>query len=151
MFEKDYDPKVHWTSPHRNSASFLSKLRRTSHAPFTIDDSSGDLTSFLSKLTNVAESWASKPPTYHLDVKATSGGLLESFNMSWEEFERARRYRVPDTGLPTDVSVLVRVWGLEQGAEPNATVFLDPWAWYMSEKVALKAAGGLTGVLNVKG
>ena len=61
--------------------------------------------------------------------------------MSHMEFVRARRYRAPDYGYPTDVSVLVRVWDIE-GGEPQMTLFVDTWAWYISDRVMMQAIDG---------
>jgi hypothetical protein len=74
-------------------------------------------------------------------VKTTAGGLLEQFNLSHTEFIRARRYRIPDYGYPTDVSVLVRVWNIDGGA-PQMTLFVDTWAWYISDRVMMQAING---------
>ena len=63
--------------------------------------------------------------------------------MSHGEFVRARRYRIPDYGYPTDVDVLVRVWNVEGGREgPQMTIFVDTWAWYVSDRVMMQAVDG---------
>jgi hypothetical protein len=140
----DYNPEQHWTSRHRTTIGYAPlsfEGPHNTHASFTIDDSAGVFTEFLTKVTKVAEGWLSKPPTYHLEVKTTAGGLLDEFNMSHMEFVRARRYRAPDYGYPTDVSVLVRVWNIE-GGEPQMTLFVDTWAWYISDRVMMQAVDG---------
>jgi hypothetical protein len=104
---------LQWTSRHRTTSGYSPlpfEGPHSSHAAFTISDTSSAFTQFLTKLTKSADSWLAKPPTYHLEVKTTAGGLLDEFNLSHGEFVRARRYRTPDYGFPTDVSVLVRVW-----------------------------------------
>jgi hypothetical protein len=140
----DYNPEQHWTSRHRTTSGYSPlpfEGPHSTNANFTIDDSAGTFTQFLTKLTKSAECWLSKPPTYHLEVKTTAGGLLVQFNLSHTEFIRARRYRTPDYGCPTDVSVLVRVWNIE-GGEPQMTLFVDTWAWYISDKVMMQAIDG---------
>jgi hypothetical protein len=91
---EEYNPQEHWTSKRRTLAGH-------SHLPFegpypnkatfTIDDKTSTLTQYLTNFTDSAESWLTKPPIYHLEVKTTKGGLGDEIAMSSNEFERVSR------------------------------------------------------------
>ena len=88
---KDYIPEEHWTSKHRSLSGHRPLPFEGPHsrkASFTIDDSNGIFTAWLTRLTESAESWQAKPPTYHLEVKTTKGGLGDEFKFHHGEFLR---------------------------------------------------------------
>lgn len=57
-------------------------------AAFTIEDTDGAFTATMAAQHPEATYWRRRPPTWHLDVKASYGGLDEEFLLTGEQFER---------------------------------------------------------------
>lgn len=94
MGEK-YLPEEHWTSPLRTKAGLSPIPSPTpTQSSFTIKDIDGIWTMAVAKLGYPdAGAWASRPPTWHIEVKTTRGPVTEEFVFSGPQFERVRRFR----------------------------------------------------------
>jgi len=144
----NYNPMKHWTSKNRTISGF-SVFDENNHASFTLPDPSGTFTAFLMYAGNPeAAAWESRPPTYHLEVKSTLGGLHSNFVFETAEFSRARKFTASESanGKVADVSILVRVVNVRD--KPQQFFFADPWEWYMSDKLEMEARDGFKACLK---
>ncbi|KAN0099174.1 hypothetical protein V8E51_012949 [Hyaloscypha variabilis] len=142
----DWDPTRHWTSRNRNTVYPESPFRGNEgdYADFTYADTHGEFTRLLARhgfIHNVAP-WFSSPPTYHLEVKSTTGSCLDPFFMSNNQVEKAQSFSFDENTIPENVYVVIRVYNLDRPMTPGFTVYLDPWAMYMKSELRLQAQGG---------
>ena len=95
-----------------------------------------------------AAAWESRPPTYHLEVKSSLGGLHSDFSLEAKEFDRVRRFTASESanGKVSDITILVRVCNVL--AKPEHMFFADPWEWYMSDKLEMEARDGFRACLK---
>ncbi|KAF2797554.1 hypothetical protein K505DRAFT_298205 [Melanomma pulvis-pyrius CBS 109.77] len=127
---KSYNPDTHWTSHYRHQAC---------HAPlgagekptstFKLYDGSA-MTEFLIQ-SGSEWKWKGKGktyPHYHILVKTTNGAQESLFDMSQDEMEMIRRYRVSSYEPSLEVVILVRVFDMQSTA--SASFFVDPWSLY---------------------
>jgi hypothetical protein len=86
-------PEKHWTSVHRTKAG-LSEFETTDGkygAAFTIpDDPTHKFARILAQQygQNANNIWQRAPKKWHLEVKASYGGMSDEFSLTWEQFER---------------------------------------------------------------
>ena len=88
-----YIPEEHWTSKHRTRAGHSQYSGAENAAStFTIPDHSGMLTAFLIRSDAVDAEFRNikPPPTYHLEVKSSRGGIESGFTLESAQFERVR-------------------------------------------------------------
>ncbi|KAF8849225.1 hypothetical protein BDZ45DRAFT_240473 [Acephala macrosclerotiorum] len=163
---QNYNPRQHWTSIRRAKAKFPA-FHPKNNAAFVFSDTSGSFTQLLaSHEFPTAKNWITRPPTYHIDVKATRGDLKSEFVISQQEFERARELSIMmqrmngdgEEGVPKNVYILVRVHGVDvldmemeddgkgkgKGVDRMA-VLVDPWEYYHADKLKLRSKGQLFG------
>ena len=78
-----------WTSELRGLVPGFSPYLGTSLADFRYADTSGVLTNLWFG-TKQKKAWKDRWPTYHLEVKTTSGGVNEPFHMSSAQLQLVR-------------------------------------------------------------
>lgn len=156
-----YSAARHWTSPQRHlHNTHLPRLDCAAASPdaashFRFEDPDGAFTALLVNESYLAaREWLARPPTYHIDVRATRRGLHTEFDLGDRELGKAKRYTVmrkgPEDETPRDVYLIARVYELDifaamkvdtkgkgrrgerQGDEAYKVAFLvDPWAcWH---------------------
>ncbi|KAE9371829.1 hypothetical protein N431DRAFT_559247 [Stipitochalara longipes BDJ] len=177
----NYNPRIHWRSKRRTKAGFplvSCPLEDDQPPTFSFSDVVGTFTqllaakptdySYLSSAGNMLKGWLTRPPTYHLDVKTTRGGLKEEFEVSGAMVKRARDWSVivqqmrgDIEEVPTDVYILVRVYDVDVGAlvreenggkgkerdevGPQMVFVVDPWDAYHKDRLLLKSKGVMVG------
>ncbi|KZT00825.1 uncharacterized protein LAESUDRAFT_687552 [Laetiporus sulphureus 93-53] len=122
----DFDEE-NWTSELRGEVHDLAPFSGDALADFRYKDSSGILTG-LWYGEKIRTAWAGMWPTYHLEVKATSGSARERFHVSQRQLDAAQHLTsLSDSSgiIPTDVYVIILVTGI-RSASPSHMVFIDP-------------------------
>ncbi|KZT00826.1 uncharacterized protein LAESUDRAFT_764281 [Laetiporus sulphureus 93-53] len=116
-----------WTSELRGEISGFTPFQGDALADFRYKDDKGILTG-LWYGNQTKSTWAGRWPTYHLEIKTTSGSAREPFHVSQRQMEMALHLtsRTDSPGIvPTDVYVIILVTGI-RGASTSYVVFLDP-------------------------
>ncbi|EPT01725.1 hypothetical protein FOMPIDRAFT_110960 [Fomitopsis schrenkii] len=119
-----------WTSELRGLVPGFSQYSGTSMSDFRYEDSSGVLTNlwFGTKQKKENNCW----PTFHLEVKTTSGGLNEPFHMSSAQPQLACQFssvaQASRADPPQDVYAIIRVSEIKS-EHPKHCVYLDPYKW----------------------
>ncbi|KAI0052020.1 hypothetical protein FA95DRAFT_1533561 [Auriscalpium vulgare] len=114
-----------WTSELRGQVPGFLPYQGQSLADFTYRDVYGTLTAYWYGMEKMG-AWRGHWPMFHIEVKATSGAENEPFHMSRRQMNTA--LMLTERGLsqiPTDVFVVVRVWGLGSPS-PGFQVYTDP-------------------------
>ncbi|KAI9054809.1 hypothetical protein LZ554_001954 [Drepanopeziza brunnea f. sp. 'monogermtubi'] len=140
-----YNATHHWLSAHRRLASFPSFPSPSSQSPnthstFKFPDPSGAFTHLLAQTAYPpAVHWTAQPPTYHIDVKSSVGGLASEFAVTGAELRRAKEMsgvvrmgNVADRKgkgkeeegerPPRDVYILARVYDVDVGSQNSVDV-----------------------------
>lgn len=133
-----------WTSNLRSLISGFPSFNGDAPTDFTYADRTGALTGMWYG-EDMKKAWHGRWPTYHMEVKSTTGAVGEPFHVSQRQLsavrfplpsdiiglvlisEQALKFTQRDLdALPTDVFVLIRVWGLSTaGSEPGFAVYCD--------------------------
>ncbi|KIW93628.1 uncharacterized protein Z519_06233 [Cladophialophora bantiana CBS 173.52] len=147
MLNAAYSPDDHWTHSLRARNGHKNFVREQNnngkpklYASFTVNDTSKMFTRYVAECYPEAKRWIKRPPVYHLDVRTTKGDLNSEFSYSNDQWKMARIYTIPestDTGIPTDVYFLVRVFNADK--DPEIQFLLDPWSLYLQDMLRLKA------------
>ncbi|KAK4979511.1 hypothetical protein LTR66_010479 [Elasticomyces elasticus] len=135
----------HWTSSMRQRAG-LSVFAgcEGEYADFTFDDPTKTLTRYLLEHgCECAEDWLHAPLTYHIEVKATTGGCNEDFHMSSNQLEMARQWTLPADERPTDVFIVLRVYSVGT-SETSLFALVDPWSMWMTHRLHIRFGGPIT-------
>lgn len=114
-----------WTSELRGKVKGTGSFDGVALADFTYRDEQGMLTGIVFG-EDKQRAWAEAWPTYHLEVKSTSGGQGNVFHMSASQLRAARELAIePDTGVPPQhVYALVHVTEVNDG--PKMTIIKEP-------------------------
>jgi hypothetical protein len=115
------------------------------------------------------QAWTTRPPTYHIDVRTTHGGLTAEFEVSPVMFKRARDLSVMMQQMkgdvdevPRDVYILARVYDVDvvaigenekrngelkgkKGGGVKMVFLVDPWEAYHKDRLILKHKGMVVG------
>jgi hypothetical protein len=138
----EYDPSQHWSRQRTRGSE-------TPSAAFVLPDQKGILTYMLSMGGySRAEKWLANPPTYHIEVKSTSGGICDSFWITPKEFERGRSFVSfnADDGIVKHVSVLVVYY--EINSNPKKVIIPN---FIVDRQVKLESPEDLSGNLVDRG
>jgi len=116
-----------WTSELRGGVPDFQDYVGSSVADFKYEDCEGELTNLLYGAER-KEAWRDQWPTYHLEVKATSGKMAQqyAFHMSRRQVETALYLtsRDPDS-IPKEIYVIFRVYDV-RASLPSYIVYTDP-------------------------
>ncbi|CZR59369.1 uncharacterized protein PAC_09261 [Phialocephala subalpina] len=147
-----YVPEEHWTSPLRTQAG-LPEYKTTDGkygAAFTIpDDPDHRFAKIMAQQygQNIQSIYNRPPKNWHLEVKPSYGTLADEFSLNWEQFERIRKLsytrRGSTQGMPTEASVLVRVYNV--GKNSQVTFLVEPWKLYTEDKIEFRYQGTVKG------
>ncbi|KAI0316835.1 hypothetical protein OF83DRAFT_1172518 [Amylostereum chailletii] len=115
-----------WTSNLRSFIPGFPAFNGDAPTDFTYADRTGALTEMWYG-EEMKQAWHGRWPTYHLEVKSTTGAIGEPFHVSQRQISAALKFTQRDLDcLPTDVFVLIRVSGLSTtGPNPSFAVFCD--------------------------
>jgi hypothetical protein len=132
-----------WTSNYRSRAldSRFSGMEKD-YADFTFRDTSeGKLAEYLCSCGFAdAENWKQHRPTYHLEVKTTTGSRDDIFFMSNNQVNKARRYTLKTAVIPNDIYIVIRVFDLNvETRKGRMHFYLDPWRLSLEGKLNLEA------------
>jgi len=88
-----YIPEKQWTSALREMNGIEPFIREDggTGSAFTIHDPDGKFAQLVAKTYNghdIGRVWGRRPKTWHLEVKASYGGLDDEFSLTWDQFER---------------------------------------------------------------
>lgn len=162
-----YDPEQHWTSKHRSRAGY-SEYRETEPpaATFTFPDPQCIFTYTLALGGyNEANRWNASPPTYHVEVKASSDGRLSDFHLDNVQFERvrmpddrcrpftkchnqARRYTAIGKECEEVKDISILVWVYQKDGKLQLDIIPDPWSKFVAGKLDLTAVNGFIGSIR---
>jgi len=102
-----------WTSELRGKVYKETPFSGEARASITYHDVRGKLTAALYGL-RIKDAWGPEWPTYHMDVKTTTGGLERPVDMTDKEFSVAAEMSIIDPSVvPTDIYAVVRVTHLK--------------------------------------
>ena len=113
------------------------------YADFTYTDTSHDLTYWLREQgVPGALDWFVERPTYHIEVKSTSGPCDLSFHMSKLQMKEARRMsskeRAEGENGALDIYLLFRVYNLARAADTRFEIKADPWRLLTEEELDVR-------------
>ncbi|THG99605.1 hypothetical protein EW026_g2765 [Hermanssonia centrifuga] len=111
-----------WTSNLRRHVRGFEPFNGSSLADFTYSDRFGVLTSILFG-QECKDSWMNEWPTYHLEVKTTSGPFQVPFHINKHQMATAASMSIRDSTIPRDIYVLLRVYSIRSG--PSLKMYPD--------------------------
>ncbi|KAH9928331.1 uncharacterized protein B0H18DRAFT_1118012 [Fomitopsis serialis] len=129
-----------WTSELRGQVPGFSPFNGPSIADFQYKDKDGVLTD-LWHGKKQRKSWKGRWPTYHFEVKTTSGAASEPFHMSYAQLQAARQCSIAaraSHGVPQDVYVIIRVSEIKS-AQPKHDIYLDPHKWFYEGGLVIRS------------
>ncbi|TFY59494.1 hypothetical protein EVJ58_g5749 [Rhodofomes roseus] len=133
--------EANWTSELRGQVPGFTPYGGTSIADFRYLDKDGVLTGLWYGQQR-KRAWKGRWPTYHVEVKTTSGVATEPFHVSHAQLQVARQFSNAvrgnsNRGAPQDVYVILRVSEIKS-SQPKHEVYIDPHQWMYDGRLVIK-------------